>query len=102
MTDFERFDQNVRSRGVLIDTNLFVLLIAGFVNRDRIAKFKRIANYTPADWDLLVSLPEPIPLRYALPHVLAALSILTDMKGPKNCRFRVDRHACRRTIRGSV
>ncbi|MEO8593627.1 MAG: hypothetical protein ABI759_09910 [Candidatus Solibacter sp.] len=81
MTDAERFDQNARSRGILIDTNLFVLLIVGLVNRDRIPAFKRTSNYTSADWDLLVGLIEHIPLRYAIAHVLAEANTLTDMKG---------------------
>jgi hypothetical protein len=81
MTDAERFDQNARSRGVLIDTNLFVLLIVGLVNRDRIPSFKRTSGYTPADWDLLVGLIEHIPQRYAIAHVFAEANTLTDMKG---------------------
>lgn len=52
MTDFERFDQNARTRGILIDTNLLVLLLVGAVNRDRIPKFKRTRGYTADDWDL--------------------------------------------------
>src|SRR5450756_319307 len=83
MTDLERFDQNARSRGVLIDTDLFVLFIVGSVNRNRIPHFKRTTNYTPADWDLLIGLLEQIPRRYSLPHILAEVSTLTDMKGPE-------------------
>ena len=81
MTDAEQFDQNARSRGVLIDTNLFVLLIVGLVNRERIPRFKRTSHYTPEDWDLLVGLIEQIPRRYAIAHVLAEVNTLTDMKG---------------------
>jgi predicted nucleic acid-binding protein len=81
MTDAERFDQNARTSGVLIDTNLFVLLIVGLVNRDRISAFKRTSNFTPADWDLLVGLIEHIPQRYSIAHVLAEANTLTDMKG---------------------
>lgn len=83
MTDFERFDQNARSRGVLIDTNLLVLLIVGSVNRDRIPRFRRTSNYTPADWDLLTGILEQIPRRYSLAHILAEVSTLTDLKGPE-------------------
>jgi hypothetical protein len=81
--DAERFDRNARSRGVLIDTNLFVLLIVGSVNRDRIPRFKRTSNYTPTDWDPLVGLLEQIPRRYSIPHVLAEVNTLTDLKGPE-------------------
>lgn len=83
MTDFERFDQNARRKGVLIDTNLLVLLIVGAVNRDRIPRFKRTNQYTPAAWDLLTGILEQIPRRYAVPHVFAEVSCLTDLKGPE-------------------
>ena len=83
MTEFERFDENARSRGVLIDTNLLVLLVVGSVNRDRIPRFKRTSNYTPADWDLLTGILEQIPYRYAIPHIFAEVSALTDLKGPE-------------------
>lgn len=83
MTEFDRFDQNARARGILIDTNLIVLLIVGAVNRDRIPLFKRTSSYTPADWDLLTGILEQIPRRYAIPHILSEVSALTDLKGPE-------------------
>ena len=83
MTDFDRFDRNARARGILIDTNLLVLLIVGAVNRDRISRFKRTSNYTPADWDLLTGILEQIPHRYSIAHILAEVNTLTDMKGPE-------------------
>lgn len=95
MTDFERFDRNARSRGVLIDTNLLVLLIVGSVNRDRISQFKRTSNYTAADWDLLTGILEQIPRRYAIPHILAEVSALTDLKGPE---LEIARHILHRAV----
>ena len=83
MTEYERFEQNARSRGVLIDTNLLVLLIVGAVNRDRISGFKRTSSYTPEDWDLLTGILELLPLRCSIPHVLAEVSTLTDLKRPE-------------------
>lgn len=81
MTDLQRFEQNARSNGVLIDTNLLVLLVVGSVNRDRIAQFKRTTDYKPADWDLLTGIVEQIPHRYSIPHILSEVNTLTDMKG---------------------
>jgi hypothetical protein len=60
-----------------------VLLVVGSVNRDRISKFKRTNNYTPADWDLLAGILEQVPHRYSIAHILAEVSTLTDMKGPE-------------------
>src|SRR5579883_2034642 len=95
MTEFERFDRNTWSRGVLIDTNLFVLFIVGSVERDRISRFKRTQAYTPADWDLLTGLIGQIPRRYVVAHVLAEVSSLTDMKGAD---LATARQILRRTI----
>ena len=83
MSDFDRFDQNAPLRGVLIDTNLLVLLIVGSVNRDRIHGFKRTSDYSPADWDLLTGLLEKIPRRFATAHILAEVSNLTDLREPE-------------------
>jgi hypothetical protein len=83
MTEFDRFDQNARARGIPIDTNLIVLLIVGSVNRERTPLFKRTSSYTPADWDLLTGILEQIPRRYAIPHVLSEVSALPDLKGPE-------------------
>jgi predicted nucleic acid-binding protein len=75
------FFENARSNGLLIDTNLLVLLIIGAVNRDRIPRFKRTSNYRPEDWDILRELLGQIPGRIVIPHILAEVSTLTDMKG---------------------
>ncbi len=83
MTDQGDFSQNARENGLLIDTNLLVLLIVGSVNRDRISRFKRTTSYSSADWDLLSGILEQISRRYTLPHVLAEVSTLTDLKGPE-------------------
>ena len=81
MTDLERFEQNARSNGVLLDTNLLVSLVVGSVNRDRIAQFKRTTGYKPADWDLLTGIVERIPHMYSIPHIFSEVNTLTDMKG---------------------
>ena len=83
MTDLDDLDRNARANGLLIDTNLLVLLVVGSVNRDRISRFKRTTGYSSADWDLLIGILEQISRRYTLPHVLAEVSTLTDLKGPE-------------------
>lgn len=83
MTELDQFDQSARSRGVLVDTNLLVLLVVGFVNRDRIPRYKRTSGYNAADWDLLAGMFERFPQRFTVPHVLAEVSALTDLKGPE-------------------
>ena len=83
MTALGDFDRNARTNGLLVDTNLLVLLIVGFVNRDRVSRFKRTTDYSPADWDLLTGILEQISERYTIPHVLSEVSALSDMKGPE-------------------
>lgn len=83
MTQFDRFERNARMNGLLVDTNLLVLMVVGTVNRERIPYFKRTSSYTPVDWDLLAGILEQISHRYTLPHVLSEVSGLTDLKGPE-------------------
>ena len=77
------FDRNARLKGLLADTNLLVLLIVGSVNRDRVSRFKRTTDYSPADWDLLTGILEQISPRFTIPHILAEVSALSDIKGPE-------------------
>jgi predicted nucleic acid-binding protein len=83
MTDLHDLDTNARTNGLLVDTSLLVLLIVGSVNRDRVSRFKRTTGYSSADWDLLIGILEQISQRFTLPHVLAEVSALTDLKGPE-------------------
>ena len=48
------FDGELRSlpEGILIDTNILVLLILGAVDRDAISRFKRTKRFIPEDFDL--------------------------------------------------
>jgi len=81
MTDWERFRENSRSRGVLVDTNLLVLLMVGSVNRRRIEQFKRTRTYTAADYDLLIAVLNDFPKKYVVPHLLGEVSNLIDLGG---------------------
>lgn len=83
MAALDEFDRNVRENGILIDTNLLVMLVVGSVHRDRISRFKRATGYSAADWDLLIGILEQISKSYTLPHLLAEASALTYLKGPE-------------------
>jgi rRNA-processing protein FCF1 len=73
--------------GLLIDTNLIVLLVVGSVNRDRIENFKRTRQYTKSDYDLLVKIIGKRDL-YTVAHVMAEVSNLTDLDEPERLRAR--------------
>lgn len=65
-------------KGVLLDTNLFVLLIIGLVDREKIPSHKRTNNYTPDDFDLLVYVLDRFQKIVVTPHILAETSNLMD------------------------
>jgi len=67
-----------RSKGVLLDTNLFVLLVVGLVDREKISSHKRTNAYTSDDFDLLVGLLDRFRKIVVTPHILAETSNLVD------------------------
>jgi predicted nucleic acid-binding protein len=76
------------ARGLLVDTNLLVLWAVGAVNRDRIGTFKRTSQYTEADYDLLLRLLADFKTLYTVPHVLAEVSNLADLRGAERRQAR--------------
>lgn len=73
-----------RQPGVLVDTNLLVLLVVGAVNPRRIETFKRTRKYCSQDYDLLVQVLGKFDSIYTVPHVMAEVSNLTDLGGPES------------------
>ena len=78
-----------RRPGLLLDTNLLVLLVVGKVNRERIATFKRTSAYTGRGYDLLERLIKPFSKLYTVPHVVSEVSNLTDLAGPDRAASRI-------------
>ena len=82
MLDAQGLIEKHKSKSVIIDANLLVLLVVGRVNRKRIIDFKRTQSFTIADFDLLEGLIRwfgaPI---ISTPHILSQVSDLTDLKG---------------------
>ena len=62
-----------RGKGILIDANLLLLLFVGLHSRKRIGQFKRTAQFTPEDFDCLMSI---IP-RFT--QIITTPSILTEV-----------------------
>jgi hypothetical protein len=81
MLDAAGLIEEHRARGVIVDTNLLVLYLVGTVNRQRILNFKRTAEFTLEDYDLLVHLIGWFGKLIATPHVLSQVSDLTDLSG---------------------
>ena len=74
--EIERFIQEHGPRGLLIDTNLLLLLALGSFSRDRISQFKRTASYTTADYDLLALFVGQFEKIITTPNVLSEFSNL--------------------------
>ncbi|AQG78174.1 hypothetical protein AWR27_01710 [Spirosoma montaniterrae] len=65
------------SRGLIIDTNLIVLLVVGSVDPKRISSHKRLSKYTNDDFSILKSFVQRFrhPL-YTTPNILTEASNL--------------------------
>jgi predicted nucleic acid-binding protein len=70
-----------KAKGVLVDTNLLVLLLVGAVNKQRIPTFKRTGDFSIEEYELLVRLIDWFGKLIATPHVLSQVSDLTDLSG---------------------
>jgi len=81
MLDASALIEKHRSKGVLVDSNLLVLLLVGLVNKRRIGDFKRTQNFTIKDFELLSRLINWFGRLVTTPHVLTQVSDLTDLHG---------------------
>jgi hypothetical protein len=67
-----------RSAGILVDSNLLLLLFAGLCDRSLVTRMKRLNAYSLEDFDLLVSFCELFERRVATPHILTEVSNLSE------------------------
>lgn len=71
--------QKYKRLGLLLDTNLFVLLVIGLINRKEIQENKRTKAYTTEDFDILFKFIESFQKIVVTPQILAETSNLTDV-----------------------
>jgi hypothetical protein len=88
MLDARALIEKHKAKGVLVDTNLLVLLLVGTVNKQRIPNFKRTEDFTIKDYELLVRLINWFGKLIATPHVLSQVSDLTDLSGKERTAIR--------------
>lgn len=66
-----------RNRGVLIDTNLLVLLLVGTYDRNRVERTKRIRDrFRAEDFDILTAVLNQFETQVTTPHILTETSNL--------------------------
>jgi hypothetical protein len=71
------FFEDYKSRSILIDTNLMVLVVVGNYRRDRILTFKRTIQYTLEDHALMLQIIAGYDRRITTPHILTEVDNLT-------------------------
>ena len=88
MTEEDRLIAKHRANGLLIDSNLLVLLLVGRANPARIANFKRTSAYDRADYRLLEEFISVFDRRLTTPHILTEVSNLVSLSGGESVRAR--------------
>lgn len=68
--------QKYKTKGVLIDTNLLLLYIVGSYDIELIANFKRTAQYTTDDFDIVADFLRLFSQTIVTPHILTEVSDL--------------------------
>ncbi|NVM03449.1 MAG: hypothetical protein HWN67_14055 [Candidatus Helarchaeota archaeon] len=78
-----KFDlENLYSKGIIVDTNLLILLLVGVYDPRYISKFKITSKYTKKDFIILRNFVNRFKKLIITPHILAELSNLS-MKIPE-------------------
>ncbi len=81
MNNLDNFFNKYRNKGILIDTNILLLLIVGSSNRKRISQFKRTEQFVPEDYDLLIKLINLFPTIITTSNILTEVNSLTNQIG---------------------
>lgn len=76
------------STGFFIDANLFVLLTVGSMDRNLIAKHRRLRRFTIEDFDRLINLINRVDRVFVTPNTLTETSnLLAQHNEPERSRF---------------
>jgi len=81
MTEVEALLAKYQSKGILIDTNIFLLYLVGTVNRERISKFKRTNQFLPEDYDLLLQIVNGFKKVITTPNIMTEVNSLANQLG---------------------
>lgn len=87
MTGFNSLVAKYGRRGLVIDSNLLILLLVGMTAKQSISSFKRTRMYSPEDFDLLVDFTKPFN-KLTTPNILTEVSNLTSyFRNKENVRY---------------
>ena len=73
--------QRYRGKKILVDSNLLLLLLIGSYDPSLIARFKRVSQYSAADFELLEKFIRMFSTVVTTPHVLTEVSNLANSLG---------------------
>ncbi|OYD92627.1 hypothetical protein CDG76_24260 [Nostoc sp. 'Peltigera membranacea cyanobiont' 210A] len=68
-------------KGILIDTNILLLLLVGSVNQERITKFNRTQQFIPEDYELLLEFIAHFQKLVTTPNILTEVNSLANQLG---------------------
>lgn len=68
-------------KGIIIDTNILLLLLVGSVNQKRIVQFKRTQQFTPEDYQLLLRIISKFTNIVTTPNILTEVNSLANQLG---------------------
>lgn len=77
-TDFVEKINKYRNKGIIIDSNLLLLLIIGTINKNHISNFKRTSAYIPEDYDTLNLFVSQFKNIITSPNILTEASNLAN------------------------
>jgi hypothetical protein len=73
--------EKYRRKGLLLDTNLMVLLVIGSYRRERILSFERTDRYSVRDFEILMHVLAKFERHVTTPHILTETDNLTRQLG---------------------
>jgi hypothetical protein len=89
VTDIVAVVKKHRLSGLLIDSNLLLLLLVGRINRKRITAFKRTQKYTLGDFERLSQICAFFSRHWTTPQILTEVSNLSgQLTEPERGKFR--------------
>ncbi len=84
MSEAETLLARYKRKGVLVDSNLLLLLFVGLFDPARIKKFKRTGHFSEVDFRLLVNFLAYFDKAITTPHILTEVS---NLAGPIGSHF---------------
>lgn len=78
MVSEEHLFSRFKGKAVLLDANLLLVFLAGFLGARGFKSFKRVNDYTFGDYELLVRLLSSFSTLLTTPHILTEVCNLSD------------------------